>query len=198
MLSCETGPFRFSVNVRFPPKPDIRSNQQSPLASCCRNAYIPARQRAGRPRLAQAGRGKSGLHGTTVPGNARPVLARVSRESATERIPPAFGRVRSKGCGKSAPRRRQRHRHGKPHRVQDRIGAAYGPVPARRPGWLLEGQGNLPPRGMAAHPLYAEDRTRLTGPLAIFVVASVAKQSRFALTGLLRRCAPAMTSGRIG
>ena len=117
---------------------------------CSVRRYIPSCQRAGRPRPAQAGRGKSGLHGTTVPGNARPVLARVSRESATERIPPAFGRVRSKGCGKSAPRRRQRHRHGKPHRVQDRIGAAYGPVPARRPGWLLEGRGNSPPRGMVA------------------------------------------------
>ena len=134
----------------FPPQPDILGNQPNPLVTYRRLAYIASRQRAGRPRLAQARRGKSGLHGTTVPGNARPVLARVSRESATERIPPAFGRVRSKGCGKSAPRRRQRHRHGKPHRVQDRIGAAYGPVPARRPGWLLEGQGNLPPRGMVA------------------------------------------------
>ena len=41
-------------------------------------------------------------------------------------------------------------RHGKPHRVQDRIGAAYGLVPARRPGWLLEAKGNLRPRGMVA------------------------------------------------
>jgi len=32
--------------------------------------------------------------------------------------------VRVKGCGKSAPRARQRERHGKPHREQDRIGAA--------------------------------------------------------------------------
>ena len=60
-----------------------------------------------------------------------------------------------KGCGKSAPRARQRGRHGKPHREQDRIGAtaagnARGPFPARRPGWLLEARGNARPRGMAA------------------------------------------------
>jgi len=44
-------------------------------------------------------------------------------------------------------------------------------VPARRPGWLLEGRGNPSPRGMVAHPLTAAakavDRTRLTGPLAL-------------------------------
>jgi len=32
--------------------------------------------------------------------------------------------ARVKRCGKSAPRLRQRRRHGKPHREQDRIGAA--------------------------------------------------------------------------
>src|ERR1700751_6201160 len=52
------------------------------------------------------------------------------RESATENEPPAyrpfggFGAVRVKRCGKSAPRVRQRNRHGKPHREQDRIGTA--------------------------------------------------------------------------
>ena len=51
------------------------------------------------------------------------------RDSATEIIPPAEARkggrrVRVKRCGKSAPRFRQRERHGKPHREQDRIGAA--------------------------------------------------------------------------
>src|ERR1700728_2381721 len=34
------------------------------------------------------------------------------------------GEVRVKRCGKSAPRVRQRKRHGKPHREQDRIGTA--------------------------------------------------------------------------
>ncbi len=54
------------------------------------------------------------------------------RESATESKPPApvaaprrgGWRVRVKGCGKSAPRRRHRRRHGKPHREHDRLGAA--------------------------------------------------------------------------
>ena len=60
-----------------------------------------------------------------------------SRESATESKPPSptlpspacgggikGGAARVKRCGKSAPRFRQRKRHGKPHREQDRIGAA--------------------------------------------------------------------------
>src|SRR5450432_1538647 len=50
------------------------------------------------------------------------------RDSATENEPLAFAlglrRVRVKRCGKSAPRVRQRKRHGKPHREQDRIGTA--------------------------------------------------------------------------
>src|SRR3954467_2780081 len=49
------------------------------------------------------------------------------RESATETRPPrsvAYAAVRVKRCGKSAPRFRQRKRHGKPHREQDRIGTA--------------------------------------------------------------------------
>jgi len=47
------------------------------------------------------------------------------RESATESKPPTGLRpaARVKGCGKSAPRLRQRRRHGKPHREQDQIGA---------------------------------------------------------------------------
>ncbi len=56
------------------------------------------------------------------------------RDSATENEPPSprspsglrMG-VRVKRCGKSAPRDRQRNRHGKPHREQDRIGTARGP-----------------------------------------------------------------------
>src|SRR5258707_1472776 len=59
------------------------------------------------------------------------------RDSATENepLPPPYpppacgggikgGAVRVKRCGKSAPRLRQRNRHGKPHREQDRIGTA--------------------------------------------------------------------------
>jgi hypothetical protein len=79
------------------------------------------------------------------------------RDSATESRPPAGFRawpVRVKGCGKSAPRDRQRERHGKPRREQDQIGAIpagdrRGRFPAFRPGWLLEAAGNRRPRGMA-------------------------------------------------
>ncbi len=48
------------------------------------------------------------------------------RDSATESKPPSGfdPGVRVKGCGKSAPRSWQQERHGKPHREQDRIGAA--------------------------------------------------------------------------
>jgi hypothetical protein len=51
------------------------------------------------------------------------------RESATENKPPAqepqgVPRARAKRCGKSAPRPWQQGRQGKPHREQDRIGAA--------------------------------------------------------------------------
>jgi len=50
------------------------------------------------------------------------------RESATESKPPhrrIAGKVRVKGWGKSPPRDRQRDRHGKPHREQNRIGTAW-------------------------------------------------------------------------
>ena len=43
-------------------------------------------------------------------------------ESATENIPPGFGRVRVKWCGKSAPRPEQFGWQGKPHVEQDQIG----------------------------------------------------------------------------
>ena len=104
------------------------------------------------------------------------------RESATESIPPAFGLVREKGCGKSAPRGRQRKRHGKPHRVQDRIGAAHGPFPARRPGWLLEARGNPRPRGMVAYPCKGWTEPGLQVPWQI----------------VLRRCEEPMATRRSG
>jgi len=74
------------------------------------------------------------------------------RESATESKPPAL-RVRVKGCGKSAPRRWQQGRHGKPHREQNQIGmggaratCARAGFPGLYPGWLLEVSGNRHPR----------------------------------------------------
>ena len=62
------------------------------------------------------------------------------RDSATENIPPTPGGLvigstwaaRVKWCGKSAPRRQQWRRQGKPHREQDQVGAAgTGPRPCR-------------------------------------------------------------------
>src|SRR3546814_2065583 len=38
--------------------------------------------------------------------------------------PGALRKLRVKGCGKSAPRARQRGRHGKPHSEQDQVGTA--------------------------------------------------------------------------
>jgi len=87
--------------------------------------------------------------------------------------------ARVKRCGKSAPRDRQRDRHGKPHREQDRIGVARASrresgrrsrsVRISHPGRLLEAPGNRRPRGMAVTrgirvPPY---RTRLTGRLML-------------------------------
>ena len=84
-------------------------------------------QSAGRPLPLWSkgcGRGKSGLHRHTVPDNIR--RGRPQGQCHRERTaPPSFGaQVRVKRCGKSAPRVRQRKRHGKPHREQDRIGTA--------------------------------------------------------------------------
>ena len=113
--------------------------------------YRPqARGSDGRRASARKGGGEESPGSTdrrcrVMPGGGDP------RESATESRPPrAFARrARVKGCGKSAPRFQQWRRHGKPHREQNRIGAAHGPDPARRPGWLLEAAGNSRPRGMA-------------------------------------------------
>src|SRR6516164_482999 len=111
------------------------------------------------------------------------------RESATENEPPAFalrgfGAARVKRCGKSAPRVRQRNRHGKPHREQDRIGTAHAAgsrkrpgarerCQARRPGRLQDVARKRGTRGMAvayraSRKAYAVPyRTRLTGRLML-------------------------------
>ncbi len=93
-------------------------------------------------------------------------------------------RARVKRCGKSAPRPWQQGRQGKPHREQDRIGAAggmgrrptlshgRGGIPASSPGLVARGvpqgtsqrNGRLVPEGKPA----GTDRTRLTGRLAHF------------------------------
>jgi hypothetical protein len=68
--------------------------------------------------------GKSGLQGSTVAANGRRgrPQGKCHRKQTAGAGQPAMARV--KRCGKSAPRVRQRRRHGKPHREQDRIGAA--------------------------------------------------------------------------
>ena len=145
-----------------------------------------ARQSAGRPlplRSKGCGRGKSGLHRHTVPDNVRRgrPQGQCHRER-TARLRPfgGFGAVRVKRCGKSAPRVRQRKRHGKPHREQNRIGTATrsvrswsdntaGRCQARRPGRLLEAMCKHGPRGMAVtyrpRKWMVPYKTRLTGRL---------------------------------
>jgi hypothetical protein len=80
-------------------------------------------------RVRPAGRGKSGLHGNTVPANCRRgrpqgKCHRKQTARAPRFVPGPWARV--KRCGKSAPRPWQQGRQGKPHREQDRIGAAGG------------------------------------------------------------------------
>jgi hypothetical protein len=133
-------------------------------------------QPAGRPLRTSVRGGKSGLHGETVPDNVR----RGRPQGQCHREQTAFGEhapreVRVKGCGKSAPRARQRGRHGKPHREQDRIGTTGAgreawrrPAPGPSSG-LVAGGGRQRPsqrngrrvRGSRPGPY----RTRLTGRL---------------------------------
>ena len=114
-----------------------RPNSRCPLDADRLSPHSNQRQSAGRPlRQGPKGRrgGKSGLHGHTVPDNVRRgrTLRGVKLQGQCHRERTACGhpsqeertQVRVKRCGKSAPRRRQRRRHGKPHREQDRIGTA--------------------------------------------------------------------------
>ena len=108
------------------------------------------------------------------------------RDSATENRPPrlrsVLAAVRVKRCGKSAPRFRQRRRHGKPHREQDRIGAAREQIPglsgpAVRVGCLTRRATGVPeewPSRLAVHAARPY-RTRLTGRLIRHNGGSAAK-----------------------
>jgi len=97
------------------------------------------------------------------------------RESATESKPPPrlrLRRARVKRCGKSAPRGRQRTRHGKPHREQNRIGAARREISgsmsgsAARVGCSRRRATGVPEEWPSrAGLLPAPYRTRLTGRL---------------------------------
>src|SRR3984957_12599209 len=81
--------------------------------------------------------GKSGLHTDTAPDNVRrgrPQGKRHRKHTAGSPAGrPSSETARVKGCGKSAPRGRQRRRHGKPRREQNRIGATRGALSAARP-----------------------------------------------------------------
>ena len=118
------------------------------------------RQTAGRPLPVPGsspgiGGGKSGLHGNTVPANGRRGRPQGQcHRKQTARARSTAPRARAKRCGKSAPRPWQQGRQGKPHREQDRIGAAApqgaGTFPFRRPGWSREARREARPRGMVA------------------------------------------------
>src|SRR5271155_674450 len=126
--------------------------------------------------------GKSGLHGGTVPGNARRgrPQGKCHRKYTAGPSRKTGRAARVKRCGKSAPRRRQRRRQGKPHREQDQVGAAgipFAGMPGgpsrRRSGRSHEALGNGRPRGMAIPAprtsISERDRTRLTRRLALFL-----------------------------
>jgi hypothetical protein len=118
--------------------------------------------------------GKSGLHGNTVPGNARRgrpqgKCHRKQTAGSLQSRP-----VRVKGCGKSAPRAWRQGRHGKPHREQDRIGRAggFGPRVCFRTV-LRVGRARRPatdvPDEWSSMARKSRDRTRLTGRLTLYL-----------------------------
>jgi|GEM_PF-2062362 len=165
------------------------------------------RQSAGRP-LPQVpkgrGRGKSGLHRHAVPDNVR--RGRPQGKCHRERTAPSSEGVRVKRCGKSAPRCRQRRRHGKPHREQDRIGTATRSVrdiaitpqgdvrPAVRVGCSRHGANLVPeewpsrtirktgalqnPAYRPADALQMRGSAQYAGPLAIFSGGSICAPAR--------------------
>ena len=119
----------------------------------------------------RAYRGKSGLHraGCQVTPGQRELTA-----SATESRPPMApqgDQVRVKGCGKSAPRTRQRGRHGKPHREQNRIGATspfprgsgQAHSPGQSPGLVARGGRQRPSQRNGCH-VGARERSGPTEP----------------------------------
>lgn len=138
--------------------------------------------------------GKSGLHGNTVPGNAR--RGRPQGKCHRKQTARAFApRVRVKGWGKSPPRSQQWERHGKPHREQDRIGATRAQAQPVSRFVARVGRERRPVTGVpdewssrgGSPPPY---RTRLTGRLAIlpsFLAFGAARELR---GGRLRRARP--------
>jgi hypothetical protein len=58
-----------------------------------------------------------------------------------------------------------------------------GLVPARRPGWSLEGQGNLPPRGMVADPPSGGEQNPAYRPSGNFILSRGPNVGRRSLLG---------------
>jgi len=146
------------VAVVVPGRGEPGTHEHGPRQPCGRypNLAMPdGRMAALRLARGEESPGSTEVRCRVTPGGGDP------RESATESTPPACpastGRAaRVKRCGKSAPRRRQRRRQGKPHREQDQVGAAGIPLAGmpggpsrRRSGRSHEALGNGRPRGMA-------------------------------------------------
>ena len=147
----------------------VRGRPRRLPSARCRRPDGRSRREAG-----EESPGSTGTRCRVTPGGGDP------RESATESRPPAGARLRPrlrarvKGCGKSAPRRRQRRWHGKPHREQDQVGTT-APAPARvrrrpvsgpvvRVGRARLVATRVPEEWPSPGPR-AGDRTRLTGRL---------------------------------
>jgi len=173
------------VAVVVPGRGEPGTHEHGPRQPCGRypNLAMPDGRMAA-PRLARGEEspGSTEVRCRVTPGGGDP------RESATESTPPACpastGRAaRVKRCGKSAPRRRQRRRQGKPHREQDQVGAAgipFAGMPGgpsrRRSGRSHEALGNGRPRGMAIparDQLQGRDRTRLIRRLAYLNLGTI-------------------------
>ena len=137
--------------------------------------------------------GKSGLHGGTVPGNARRgrPQGKCHRKYTAGPSRNTGRAARVKRCGKSAPRRRQRRRQGKPHREQDQVGAAgiaersdgAGRTFAPPLGSVAGGVRRRAPQRNGHHRLgrlrQGQDRTRLTRRLAPPRPGDVSARGRF-------------------
>jgi hypothetical protein len=130
----------------------LTAGREAPLFRVPAGRTAAAGEEALRPDA--PGGGKSGLQGSTVAANGRRgrPQGKCHRDETARAGRPARARV--KRCGKSAPRLWQQGRHGKPHREQDRIGAARAREvtfatsrdPGRRPGWLHEAGSDPSPR----------------------------------------------------
>ena len=132
------------------PHPRGRTTQRRDLTATGRHTLYSVCQTAGWPPFA-FGRGEESPGSMEVrcrvtPGGGNP------RDSATETYRQPGSRLRArraarvKWCGKSAPRRRQRRRQGKPHREQDQVGTAGRS--GREAG--SAGRASTPPSGSVA------------------------------------------------